>query len=194
MKKIAIIIVSLAFSVMNVSAQTNTDSINKPVRSISAELFGPSNLIGIHYDSRFKGNKGWGYSIGAAWGYMQKQYYFYDMDHFHIISVVPRVNYLIGRKNHKIELGLGSNLGFVMGKEEYLLYQDQGKYKLIFKGLVKEKHEFFAYYFFGNIGYRHQTRRGFMFRAGVTPMFGFGGKHSMEGIYIAPYLSFGKSF
>ena len=194
MKKIAIIIVSLAFSIMNVSAQTTTDSINKPVRSISAELFGPSNLIGIHYDSRFKGNKGWGYSIGAAWGYMQNKYYFYDMDRFHIISVVPRVNYLIGRKNHKIELGLGSNLGFVMGKEEYLLYQDQGKNKLIFKGLVKEKHEFFAYYFFGNIGYRHQTRRGFIFRAGVAPMFGFGGKHSMEGIYIAPYLSFGKSF
>ena len=197
MKKIAIVILSLAFSIMNVSAQTTTDSINKPVRNISAELLGPSNMLGVHYDSRF-GNKGWGYSVGLAWTYLSTDNFINDINHFNIISFVPRLNYLIGCKNKKLEFGLGTNLGVVFGRNEYDAYkieqQPDHSYQFVFDKHVKENRSFAFYYLFTNIGYRHQTRRGFMFRAGIAPMFGFGGKHSMEGIYIAPYLSFGKSF
>ena len=38
-------------------------------RSLSVELFGAQNLVGINYDSRFKGNSGLGYRVGIGYGY-----------------------------------------------------------------------------------------------------------------------------
>lgn len=51
-----------------------------------------------------------------------------------------------------------------------------------------------AYYFFGNIGYRLQPARGFTLRAGVSPAFGLGGSHTLDDLYLIPYVSVGKSF
>lgn len=198
MKKIAIVILSLAFSIMNVSAQTTTDSIDKPVRNISTELLGPSNMLGVHYDSRFKGNKGWGYSVGLTWAYLSTDNFINDINRFNIISFVPRLNYLIGRKNKKLELGLGTNLGVVFGRNEYDAYkieqQPDHSYQLVFDKHVKENRSFAFYYLFTNIGYRRQAPHGFMFRVGISTMFGFGGDHSIKNIYLSPYLGFGKSF
>lgn len=38
-------------------------------RSLSVELLGAQNVAGINYDSRFKGNSGWGYRVGIGYGY-----------------------------------------------------------------------------------------------------------------------------
>ena len=198
MKKFAIVILSLAFSIMNVSAQTTTDSIDKPVRNISAELLGPSNMLGVHYDSRFKGNKGWGYSVGLAWAYMSSENFINDINHFNIVSFVPRLNYLIGRKNKKLELGVGANLSLVFGRYEYdsynLVQQPDNSYKLVFDKHIKENRSFGFYYLFTNIGYRRQAPHGFMFRAGISPIFGFSESHSVKKVFVFPYLGFGKSF
>ena len=198
MKKIAIVILSLVFSIMNVSAQTTTDSIDKPVRNISAELLGPSNMLGVHYDSRFKGNKGWGYSVGLAWAYMSSENFINDINHFNIVSFVPRLNYLIGRKNKKLELGVGANLSLVFGRYEYYSYnlvqQPDNSYKLVFDKHIKENRSFGFYYLFTNIGYRRQAPHGFMFRAGISPIFGFSESHSVKKVFVFPYLGFGKSF
>ena len=38
-------------------------------RSLSVELLGAQNMVGVNYDSRFKGNSGWGYRVGIGYGY-----------------------------------------------------------------------------------------------------------------------------
>ena len=198
MKKITFIAIALMLSVLNMNAQTPSDSLNKPVKNLSVELMGPSNMLGIHFDSRFKANKGFGYSVGLAWAYLSSENFINDINHFNIVSFVPRLNYLIGRKNKKLELGLGTNLGVVFGRNEYDAYkieqQPDHSYQLVFDKHVKENRSFAFYYLFTNIGYRRQAPHGFMFRVGISTMFGFGGDHSIKNIYLSPYLGFGKSF
>lgn len=116
MKKITFIAIALMLSVLNMNAQTPSDSLNKPVKNLSVELMGPSNMLGIHFDSRFKANKGFGYSVGLAWAYLSSDNFINDINHFNIVSFVPRLNYLIGRKNKKLELGVGANLSLVFGR------------------------------------------------------------------------------
>ncbi len=174
-----------------------TDSVEKPTRSIYAEILGPSNLIGVHFDSRLKGNSGWGYSAGMAWGYSSSDDFFSNVDRFHMISIVPRVSYLVGRKSSKLEMGFGVNIGFLTGTREYDTYDirtKDGDTILEYAGHVKEHRDFMAYYFFGNIGYRLQPARGFTLRAGVSPAFGLGGSHTLDDLYLIPYVSVGKSF
>ena len=185
-------------SFATVFAKTTNDSISGPVRNVSTELLGGSNGIGFHYDSRFKGNSGWGYGIGAGWGFSQSSDFFNNVDRYHNLSVIPRINYLLGRKNRKLELGFGVNLGYLFGTQEYdtykLVSQDDGTYYFDFDKHVKKNRHQFTYFFFGNIGYRRQANHGFVFRVGLAPIFGFGDSHTVDKFYLVPYLGFGKSF
>ena len=52
----------------------------------------------------------------------------------------------------------------------------------------------FGYYFFGNIGYRHVSNKGFLFRAGFSPSFTLGEKNAVKKSFIYPYLGFGWAF
>ncbi len=61
----------------------------------------------------------------------------------------------------------------------------------------------FGYYFFGDIGYRHVARSGFLFRCGLNPAFNFGDKHGISRTYFGGsfhkfslgfYLGFGWAF
>lgn len=61
----------------------------------------------------------------------------------------------------------------------------------------------FGYYFFGDIGYRHVGKSGFLFRVGLNPAFNFGGKHAISRAYgsdsfhkfsLGAYLGFGWAF
>ena len=198
MKKITFIAIVLMLSVLNMNAQTSSDSLNKPVKNLSVELMGPSNMLGIHFDSRFKANKGFGYSVGLAWAYLSSDNFINDINHFNIVSFVPRLNYLIGRKNKKLEFGVGANLSLVFGRYEYdsynLVQQPDNSYKLVFDKHIKENRSFGFYYLFTNIGYRRQAPHGFMFRAGISPIFGFSESHSVKKVFVFPYLGFGKSF
>jgi hypothetical protein len=180
------------------AAQSSGRSADFPVKNISVELLGGSNGIGIHYDTRFKGNSGWGYALGAGWGFSQSSNLFNNLERYHTLSAIPRVNYLLGRKNRKLELGIGANLGYLFGKEEYDTYRivnmSEGEYLIEPDRHVTEHRHMFTYFFFGNIGYRRQAVHGLVFRAGLAPVFGFGGSHTVDKFYLLPYLGFGKSF
>lgn len=61
----------------------------------------------------------------------------------------------------------------------------------------------FGYYFFGDFGYRHVARSGFLFRCGLNPAFNFGDKHAISRTYFGGsfhkfslgfYLGFGWAF
>lgn len=186
-------------SLATVSAQTTGEEVSQPVRNLHLELFGGSNGIGIQYDSRLKGNSGWGYGLGAGWGlaYSSSDFFGYEK-HIHNISLSPRINYLLGRRNRKLELGFGVSLGYQFGSEEYDKYDfrvgETGQYEVHKVGHVKESRDMMNYFFFGNVGYRRQAPRGFLFRVGVAPFFGFEDSHSIKGFGLSPYLGFGWSF
>ena len=41
------------------------------VRSVSVELLGAQNMVGVNYDSRLKGNSGLGYRVGIGYRYQR---------------------------------------------------------------------------------------------------------------------------
>lgn len=130
------------FTTLPASAGDHKPSVTKTTKNISTELFGSSNGIGLHYDSRLKGNNGWGYSAGLAWGYSKSSNLFNSVEQYHLISFVPRMNYLLGKKKSKLELGIGTNIGYLIGKNEYDIYdiKEKGGYKYHeYAGHVKEK-------------------------------------------------------
>ena len=197
MKKIIIATALLIGTQMTIFAQ-NEEHVTKPVRNVSIELLGASNGIGLVYDSRFKSNDGWGYSIGAGWGSSKANDIFGNIENYQNVSISPRINYLLGKKNSKLELGLGLNLGYQFGSLEYNTYKQtnevDGALYYEIDQHVKENKQMFTYFFFGNIGYRRQSTHGFVFRAGLSPTFGLVGSHTVDKFYLVPYLGFGKSF
>lgn len=80
------------------------------VKNISVELFGAQNTIAINYDSRLKGNSGLGYRIGIGFGYADNSNLFDE----NIKGVVMplEMNYLLGNKHNKLEIGICTSLGF----------------------------------------------------------------------------------
>ena len=48
--------------------------------------------------------------------------------------------------------------------------------------------------YFGNIGYRHVSNKGFLFRAGFSPSFTLGEKNAVKKAFFFPYLGFGWAF
>ena len=170
-----------------------------PERSLSLELFGAQNTVGINYDSRFKGNHGLGYRVGVGYGYSETSTIASSSYALQGIAVPIEINYLFGKDRHKLELGLGTSLGYyyekchvlttvgpapgdVSGGPPYFGYADYYK---------KVTHNTFGYFVFGNIGYRLQTNRGFLFRAGFTPSFNFGDQYGIHRKWYYPYVSFG---
>lgn len=138
------------FTTLPASAGDHKPSVTKTTKNISTELFGSSNGIGLHYDSRLKGNNGWGYSAGLAWGYSKSSNLFNSVEQYHLISFVPRMNYLLGKKKSKLELGIGTNIGYLIGKNEYDIYdiKEKGGYKYHeYAGHVKEKKILHLLYF-----------------------------------------------
>ena len=82
--------------------------------------------MGINYDSRFNGNSGLGYRVGIGYGYG------YNSDLFdqkiNGVGVPLELNYLLGKKNSKLELGFGASLGVYQVKETIRYVKDTGWY------------------------------------------------------------------
>ena len=72
-------------------------------RNLSVELLGAQNIVGINYDSRFKGNSGLGYRVGLGYGYGNNSSLFDQK--INGVGVPLELNYLLGKKNSKLELG-----------------------------------------------------------------------------------------
>ena len=167
-------------------------------RAVYLEFVGASIPIGINYDSRFPDSR-FGYRVGVAYtiGSMGEMFTGDGMKDEEIrgINVPIELNCLIGKsqKKSKFELGVGVNLG---------IYEHAVGYSLECGGPTDpstiEKDCMFGYFAFGNIGYRYQNTKGFLFRVGISPKFDFGGKNGIDSyvgvLSFIPYLSFGYSF
>ena len=162
------------------------------MRSVSLEVFGAQNTVGINYDSRFKGNDGWGWRVGLGFGYGDNSG-FIDQN-IKGVGVPLEVNYLMGKKSSKLELGFGANFGFYHVKEKTGYYFPLGDGSGDKTEYYKSSDNRFGYLMFGNIGYRYQRVSGFMFRVGITPSFNFGGKNGLKKSAACPYIGLGWSF
>lgn len=156
-----------------------TSLFAQKTRHISVEILGAQNTVGINYDSRFKGTYGLGYRVGIGYGYGRNSGWFDES--IKGVGVPLELNYLLGKKNSKLELGFGASLGIYRVKvSESYYYTSSGCQ--------------FGYFLFGDIGYRYERAGGFMFRIGVSPSFNFGDKHGVTKSVFYPYLGLGWSF
>lgn len=165
------------------------------VRHVAVELLGAQSAVGINYDSRFKGNDAWGYRVGLGFGFSRHSGFFGDSEEINGVGAPIEINYLLGRKNSKLELGLGANLGVYHIKESFNMYyapSEQYPQGQVLK--VKDTRTSFGYYIFGNVGYRYQRPKGFVFRIGLSPSFNFGDKYGIKKIVFFPYIGAGWSF
>ena len=97
------------------------------------------------------------------------------------------LNYLLGKKNSKLELGFGASLGIYRVKGEVAYYNNLEWYSDRYNTYEKVSESYyytssgcqFGYFLFGDIGYRYERAGGFMFRIGVSPSFNFGDKHGV---------------
>lgn len=179
---------ALMLTSLSMVAQDSLDMGPSPYQSLSLELFGAHNTIGLNYDRRFKGNDGLGFRVGLGYGYSESSYFMFLSHSIHDIAIPLEINYLLGKRRHKLELGLGANIGYY--HETYYLdkaYVPQGMSQYNYT----LKRSTFGYFMYGNIGYRLQTNRGFQFRIGLTPSFNFGDKYGLHREWYYPYVSFG---
>ena len=135
-------------------------------KSVTLDLLGPSGLVGVSFDSRFKGNDGFGVSVGLAFPYGT----WYGPDPLGF-SIPLELNYLLGQRNNHLVLGVGMTNG-------------------IYKSSVDGKG--WGYNFYCDAGYRFQKQKGFTFGAGIKPNFVMNDWKSDGGLM--PYLGLGFSF
>ena len=177
---------AMLFAAIGIMAQ-------KTVKSISVELLGAQNMIGINYDSRFKGNSGLGYRVGIGFGYGDNSILF-DQN-IKGVGVPVELNYLLGKKHHKLEVGFGASLGMYHVKETaWYYYQPVPPETEEREESYTSTNNSFGYFMFGDIGYRYQRDNGFMFRVGVSPSFNFGDKYGLMKSVFYPYIGLGWSF
>ncbi len=185
MKK-SIVFTFLLVVALNVAAQ-------EKVRHVSVELLGAQNAVGINYDSRFKGNSGLGYRVGIGYGYGDNSGFFKQT--VKGVGVPIALNYLLGKKRHKLEVGFGTSLGVYHVEETIWTYTQPVPPETEGYGeLLTTASNRFGYFLFGDMGYRYQREGGFIIRAGFSPSFNFGDKYGLKKAAFYPYIGFGWSF
>lgn len=132
-------------------APTRTDSLhNTRAQSIYFELFGPGITFSANYDTRFSQKRdGFGGRAGVG---------FLAIGGSSFVSVPFQVNYLLGKANRYLEIGLGAT---------YVSYTGTGFFS--FDNTPTTTHNVLGTMTFG---YRYQpVDGGFNFRASFNPLF-----------------------
>ena len=151
----------------------------KAGKAAYAEL-GGAGLASLNYDMRImKKNDGLGFRVGIGGFSIKANYGGGSYDKESIITVPLELNYLLGKdEKHYFEIGGGAtivNSKYKSSDPQYSYYSNENF------------HSTFGHLYFG---YRIQPANGgFLFRAGITPVFGQG--------YFIPYwagVSFGYKF
>jgi hypothetical protein len=167
MKKILISIFTLTFALPSLFAQ-------KATKTAYVEL-GGAGLASANYDMRLmKKNDGLGFRIGVG-GFSINDGY----SKTSVLFVPLGLNYLIGKDDkHYFELGAGATIVSLRDRDVDPYYQNTTNDKF---------NSTFGHLYFG---YRVQPKNGgFLFKAGLTPVFGKG--------FFVPYwagISFGYAF
>lgn len=170
MKKTIFLLVLCLLGAMAVQAQERTE------HSISIEALGVHNIVGINFDSRFKGNHGFGFRVGVGYAQGKGEHIYFSPsgDRTQGVAFPLEINYLLGKNDHKLELGVGTSLGYYGERIEFTTIGGHQYMPVTNKG--------FGYFVFGNIGYRLQTKSGLMIRIGWSPSINFddGGTHYLH--------------
>ena len=167
------------------NAQERFATWAKPTKTIYLEGFGASSTIGLNFDSRFTGDNGWGYRVGLS--FCSSSYSFL-WDDATGVAVPLEINYLLGKRNSKLELGVGTSLGY------YKVEEDSDEVPSHPESWRYGERKTFGYFVFLDIGYRYQPAKGFDFRIGITPSFDFGGRRGIYRHMFYPYISLGYAF
>ncbi len=208
MKKLLIFVLFL--SLQTVAMAQEADGLEKN-KAVYLELLGPSGLAGINFDARFNDHTRLGWRAGLSFAYGRSYNLLGQDSDVRGYAVPLEINYLLGSQKNNLELGLGTSMGIynihetrgeiVNGPASSLTAEQQkhviGEYKTDNGTLTmlryRESRNTFDYYFFGNIGYRHVSNKGFLFRAGITPAFTFS-KDASKKVTFYPYLGLGWAF
>jgi hypothetical protein len=157
------IIYTVSFALLFfVSSRLSAQSIIpplKPTRAIYLEAGGAGLSYSFNFDSRFKGEKGWGWRGGLS--------YISRPEDLKLFSAPLQVNYLLGSHTNFIELGAGLTYFYL---DDYLYYNGTGytssdESELLLP--VKTKGDVMATFTFG---FRHQPKQGIMYRFALTPV------------------------
>lgn len=181
---------------LTMTARTADSTFVMPQHSIYGEVGGPCWGISANWDARLKKDSHWGYQVGLGWAgrwdntmgiHTHTMYY----------GLTTGVNYLIGKRKSRLELGLGNQLRLISSKLVVAAYMDKES-DISIKSKNKTQVRDFLYM---NVGYRYTSTHGFQFRCGVTPMVNItngwtasGDIYSKGDVFLTPYVSFGKAF
>ena len=170
MKKTFIIIASLLFSVVLVKAQ--------PTRSVNIEVLGSYGAIGASFDSRLKSDSNWGYKVGLGYGFeYQKNNSFTSFGN--VISLPINAYYLIGEKNHYLELGAGVSPVYTNYNYSHL----------------EDRATDFSYFCFTQVAYRYESLKSpFVLSVGVDLAIKTPGSHITNAVGFLPKVSLGYRF
>lgn len=181
---------------LTMTARTADSTFVMPQHSIYGEVGGPCWGISANWDARLKKDSHWGYQVGLGWAgrwdntmgiHTHTMYY----------GLTTGVNYLIGKRKSRLELGLGNQLRLISSKLVVAAYMDKES-DISIKSENKTQVRDLLYM---NVGYRYTSTHGFQFRCGVTPMVNItngwtasGDIYSKGDVFLTPYVSFGKAF
>jgi hypothetical protein len=150
--------------------------------SIYAEVLGNGGLYSINYDRRLGGG-GASIRVGAASFEADGGFLVSVPDERHRFLLAPvLLNLLTGAGTHHLELGGG----VLVGSET------------VTRGIGGQSERFSLLSATGTLGYRRQPADGgFVFRIGLTPIYGFGTEEAAypeKGFFLSGGLSLGVSF
>lgn len=180
---------------LTTTAKTADSTFVMPQHSIYGELGGPCWGVSANWDARLKKDSHWGYQLGLGWaGQWDNMMGIHT--HTMYYGLTTGMNYLIGKRKSRLELGLGNQLRLISSKL-VVAYMDKES-DISIKSENKTQVRDFLYM---NVGYRYTTTHGFQFRCGVTPMVNItngwttsDNAYSKGDVFLVPYVSFGKAF
>ncbi len=154
MKKYLTIIFVLGISVSALSQGYNSDLPRTKSRSVYFEILGNGLTYSLNYDQRFQNRlDGLGFKAGVS---------YLAIDGTSVSSIPFGLNYLLGKNGKYFELGLGATV--LTGSDRTDVFPGDNE-RTRGSALI------------GNmiLGYRSEpVKGGFLFRASVTPLFGYG--------------------
>lgn len=208
LSSLLLVLGATAWSAEASDSATTVPSHKRAAKAIAVEVVG-TNLIGVTYDSRFRGHWGWGYRVGLGYNRdfektnltangSNSSFRYYNESTASGLGVPLEINYLVGRRLHQFECGVGTTVGLYKEKNKASVVNAtwEGDRMTDYKwrrDTWDETH--FGWYAYGNVGYRFHTKRGFLLRLGSLVGFG-GGDHTpyRQSWSIRPYLSLGYTF
>lgn len=184
---------SMTFVSDETDSKTTCDSSESlSPKNVYAELLGASNIFGISFDSRFNKKCAFGFRAGISMGIGGSLFHFDRNNNSFTAGIPLEINGIFGRGHSKFEAGIGTNLGLVTRHKYTMTVDDHITDGLNDWHMRKTTSSYFYYFRYANIGYRLQKENGFMFRAGLTPTFTFGGTGELRLFpFILPYIAFG---